>query len=145
MTVSLTTINLNKKYILYIWISFNTFSTNRNTVRLIYVVTNRPEEPAEKKNWYLSQGSGILKINLLTTSNCCKENERVYKVKNNFDSKKLNNLITLKSAIRWDYSTLKKGYKIYLQVECHFSYYYSQDFIIYCYIHRSDKLHVRAI
>ena len=38
---------------------------------------------------------------------------------------------------------MKKGYKIYLQVECHFSYYYSYGSIIYCYIHRKDikKLH----
>ena len=28
---------------------------------------------------------------------------------------------------------------MYLQVECHFSYYYSHDFVIYCYIHRKDK------
>ena len=102
MTVSLTTINLNKKDILYILISFNAFSTNRNTVWLIYVVTNRPEEPVEKKIGTCAS-SGIIspQINLLTTSNCWKENERVYNLKNNFyRSKKLNHLIKLESAIR---------------------------------------------
>ena len=29
--------------------NLNVFSTNHSTVRLIYVVTNRPEEPVEKK------------------------------------------------------------------------------------------------
>ena len=43
-----------KRHYLYLNnISFNAFSTNRNTVRLIYVVTNRPEEPVEKKKCYL--------------------------------------------------------------------------------------------
>ena len=75
MTVSLTTINLNKKDILYILISFNAFSTNRNTVWLIYVVTNRPEEPVEKKIGTCAQGSGIIspKINLLTLATAGKK------------------------------------------------------------------------
>ena len=36
-------------------------------------------------------------------------------------------------------TTIKKGYKIYLQVECHFSYYYSHQSIIYCNIHRKTN------
>ena len=37
-----------KRHSLYLNI-FNTFSTNRSTVRLIYVLTNRPEDPVEKE------------------------------------------------------------------------------------------------
>ena len=54
MTDSLTTINLNKKtLILYILLSFNAFSTNRYTIRLIYVIINGPEDPDEKKKMVL--------------------------------------------------------------------------------------------
>ena len=61
----------------------------------------------------------------------------MYNVQNNFDTKKLD------SNRQFNDSTLhvRKGYKIYLQVECHFSYYYTHDYIIYCYIHRKYKLH----
>ena len=65
--------------------------------------------------------------------------------KDNFDSRKLTTLLNYNRQLDETTVHLKKGYKIYLQFECHFSYYYSQDFIINCYIHRRDKLHVRAI
>ena len=114
MTDSLTTINLNKKtLILYILLSFNAFSTNRYTIRLIYVINTGPEEPDEKKNGTWAEGAGKIlpKIHKLTTSNCCKKNEKVYNlynIRNNFVTKKLNHLIKLQSAIKWDYNTFEK-------------------------------------
>ena len=38
-----------KTLIFYILLSFNAFSTNRYTIRLIYVIINGPEDPDEKK------------------------------------------------------------------------------------------------
>ena len=57
----------------------------------MHVVTNRREKPVDIKIGTCAEGSGIIspKINLLTTSNYWKENERVYNVKTNFESKQI--------------------------------------------------------
>ena len=59
---------------------------------------NGPEDPDEKKKngtWAGGAGKILPKIHQLTTSNCWKENEKVYNIQNNFDTKILNNLIKL--------------------------------------------------
>ena len=113
MTVSLTTIKFEQKSILYFWLSFNAFSTNRYTIRLMYVIINGP---VSKKNRTWAKGSGIIfpKIHWLTTSNCWKENEKVYNIQNNFDTKQFKLLIKLYSEIKWDYSTYEKRITKYI-------------------------------
>ena len=74
---------------------------------------NGPEEPAcwEKKNGTWAKGAGIIfpKTHQLKTSNCWKENEKADIIKkNNFDTKNLNRLIKLQSAIQWYYNTYEK-------------------------------------
>ena len=79
------------------------------------LIINGPEDPDEKKKkkgtW--AKGAGLIfpKIHQVTTSNCWKENGKVY---NNFDTKKLNHLIKLQSAIQWYYNTFEKKVKKYI-------------------------------
>ena len=74
-----------------------------------------------KKNGTWAEGEGKVPPKIHTTSNCWKENEKVCNIQNNFDSKKLNNLIKLQSPLNETTIELKKDYKMYLQVECHLS------------------------
>ena len=128
MTVSLTTINLKKENIIH----YPLMHFQQNVIQfgkyIFYNLTDL-KNLLRKKNGTWAEGAGKIlpKIHQLTTSNCWKENEKVYSlynIKKNFVTKKLNHLIKLQSP--WLNETtihLKKGYKIYLQVECHFSYY----------------------
>ena len=107
MTISLTTKNLNKRKTFFIF-DYPLMHFQQNVVQfgkdICYNLTDL--KILIKKNGTWAKGSGIIfpKIHWLTTSNCWKENEKVYNIQNNFDTKKLNNLIKLQSAIQWYYN-----------------------------------------